>query len=405
MQPDKEMENLLSGLMVLDLADEKASFCSKLLADMGASVIKVEKPVGDSSRKIGPFWKNLPHPERSLFFSYNNTNKRGITLNLEHSAGKKIFLKLVQKADVIVETFPPGYLKELDIDFEVLRKVNPRLILVSVTGFGQSGPRINYKTCDLVVSAYGGQMYVCGSHDSSPLKAFGEQSYYTSSLYAAIGVLLGLRKRSLTGRGEHIDMSAQEAVVSTLEHLMVRFFYEHVIPKRTNTIYWNRSFCILPCKDGHILMTPFQHWKSLIGWLATENMAEDLEDKRWLNQDYRLSHLDHIIEVLQRWTRSHTTRELFHLGQLMGFPWAPVQSAKDILKCPQLKARRFFIDVDHAEFGTSVRYPYLPYKSSRFFRKQIKRAPFRGQDNHQIYREELGLSEKDLEELVSMGAI
>ena len=405
MQPDKEMENLLSGLMVLDLADEKASFCSKLLADMGASVIKVEKPAGDSSREIGPFWKNLPHPEGSLFFSYNNTNKRGITLNLEHSAGKKIFLKLVQKADVIVETFPPGYLKELDIGFEVLRKVNPRLILVSVTGFGQSGPRINYKTCDLVVSAYGGQMYVCGSHDSSPLKAFGEQSYYTSSLYAAIGVLLGLRKRALTGRGEHIDMSAQEAVVSTLEHVMVRFFYEHVIPKRTNTVYWNRSFCILPCKDGHILMTPFQHWESLIGWLATENMAEDLEDKRWLNQDYRLSHLDHIIEVLQRWTRSHTTRELFHLGQLMGFPWAPVQSAKDILKCPQLKARRFFIDVDHAEFGTSVRYPYLPYKSSRFFRKQIKRAPFRGQDNHQIYREELGLSEKDLEELVSMGAI
>ena len=405
MRAENQGKNLLSGLRVLDLADEKASFCSKLLADMGASVIKVEKPQGDPSRSIGPFWKNSPHPERSLPFWYNNTNKRGITLNVEHSAGKRIFLKLVQNADVVIETLSPGYLRELGIGFEVLRTVNPRLILVSVTGFGQTGPRSTYRPCDLVVSAFGGQMYVSGSPDTPPLKAFGEQSHYTASLYAAIAVLMALRKRSLSGKGEHIDISAQEAVVSTLEHVMVRFFYEGTIPKRTGSIHWNHSFCILPCKDGHMLITPLQQWETLVGWMAGENMAEDLEDERWLDQEYRLKHFDHIIEVLQKWTRSHTAEELFELGQLMGFPWAPVQSPRDALKSPQLKARTFFLDVDHPESGTSVRYPHVPYKSSRSLGKRWKRAPSRGQDNARIYREELGLSDKDLEELASLTAI
>ena len=399
MKAENQGNNLLSGLKVLDLADETASFCSKLLADMGASVIKVEKPQGDSSRRIGPFWKNSPHAEGSLFFWYNNTNKRGITLNLAHSTGKKIFLKLVQKADAVIETFPPGYLKELGLGFEALRAVNPRLILVSVTGFGQTGPRSSYKTCDLVASAFGGQMYVSGSPDTPPLKAFGEQSHYTASLYAAIGLLMALRKRSLSGRGDHIDISAQEAVISTLEHVMVRFFYEGTIPRRTGNIHWNHSFCILPCRDGHILITPLQQWETLVGWMAGENMAEDLGDARWLNQEYRLNHFDHIIEVLQKWTRSHTADELFQLGQLMGFPWAPVQSPRDVLKNPQLKARTFFIDVNHPEFGTAARYPHVPYKSSRSLGKRWKRAPSRGQDNAQIYRGELGFSDRDLEEL------
>jgi crotonobetainyl-CoA:carnitine CoA-transferase CaiB-like acyl-CoA transferase len=405
MQAENQGENLLSGLRVLDLADETASFCSKLLADMGASVIKVENPQGDSSRRIGPFCKNSPHPERSLFFWYNNTNKRGITLNLEQSAGKKIFLKLVQRTDTVIETFPPGYLKNLGIDFEVLRAVNPRLILVSVTGFGQTGPRSTYTPCDLVASACGGQMYVSGSPDTPPLKASGEQSHYSASLYAAIGVLMALRKRSLSGKGEHIDISAQEAVVSTLEHVMVRFFYEGMIPKRTGNIHWNHSFCILPCKDGHILITPLQQWETLVGWMAGENMAGDLEDERWLNQEYRLKHFDHIIKILKKWTKSHPAKELFHLGQLMGFPWAPVQSPEEVLKSPQLKARRFLIDVDHPESSASVRYPHVPYKSSRALGKRWKRAPLRGEDNVQVYREELGLSEKDLEELASINVI
>ncbi len=280
MQVKGENGGLLNGIHVLDLADEKASFCSKLLADMGAYVIKVERPGGDPSREIGPFLGNSPHPERSLFFYHNNTNKLGITLNLEHSAGREIFCRLIKRTDIVVETFPPGYLKGLDLDFEVLEEINPKLILVSVTGFGQDGPRNQYKSCDLVASAYGGSMYVSGSPSTPPLKPFGEQSYYTSSLFTAIGILLALRKRIHSKKGEHIDISLQEAVVSTLDHVMVRYFYEKFVSKRQEGLSWNNTSCILPCKNGYIFITLFQQWETLVEWMESEGMAEDLTDPK-----------------------------------------------------------------------------------------------------------------------------
>ena len=182
------------------------------------------KTRGHPSRGIGSFWGNSPHPERSLFFSYHNTNKRSITLNLETRDGREIFLRLAKKADVVVETFPPGTLKELGMGFDILSNINPGLILVSVTGFGQTGPRSEYKCCDLVASASGGQMYISGSPSTPPLKPFGEQSYYAASLYAAIGILLALRSRRQTGKGDRIDISLEEVFVSTLDHVMVRYF-------------------------------------------------------------------------------------------------------------------------------------------------------------------------------------
>jgi crotonobetainyl-CoA:carnitine CoA-transferase CaiB-like acyl-CoA transferase len=172
-EPKGEKVGFLKGIQVLDLADEKASFCSKLLADLGARVIKIEKPGGDSSRRIGPFLGNSPHPEKSLFFYYNNTNKMGITLNLEHEEGKGIFLRLVKKTDIVIETFRPERLKAIGLGFDVLSRENPKLILVSVTGFGENGPRSQYKSCDLVASAFGGQMYVSGSPLTLLLKPLG----------------------------------------------------------------------------------------------------------------------------------------------------------------------------------------------------------------------------------------
>jgi benzylsuccinate CoA-transferase BbsE subunit len=331
MEVHRQEEGLLNGVRVLDLADEKASFCSKLLADMGACVIKVERPGGDPSRRMGPFGGDSPHPEKSLLFEYHNTNKRGITLNLEHPEGKEIFFRLLKRNDIVVETFPPGHLKDLGLGFEVLNEVSQKIILVSVTGFGQEGPRSRFKSCDLVASAFGGQMYVSGSPSSPPLKAFGEQPYYTASLFAAIATLLALRKRATSGKGEHIDISLQEAVASTLEHVIVRYFYEQIIPKRQGGLHWDRSFCILPCKEGHLFMAPFQQWETLVEWMNNEGMAEDLRDEKYREEAYRLSQYDHIVEVLERWTRTHTTDELFQPGQLMRFPWAPVLSPKETL--------------------------------------------------------------------------
>ena len=397
--------SLLKGLRVLDLADEKASFCSKLLADMGAYVIKVEKPGGDSSRDIGPFWNDTPHPEKSLFFWYHNTNKRGITLNIEHNSGREIFCRLLKKTDIVVETFPPGYLKELGLGFEVLRDINPKLILASVTGFGQNGTRKHYQSCDLVASAMGGQMYVSGSPSTSPLKPFGEQSYYTASLFAAISILLALQKRKKSRTGEHIDISLQEAVTSTLEHVMVRYFYDHTIPTRQGNLYWNNEFCIVPCKDGFIRVTLLQQWETLVEWLDSEGMAGDLMDNKWADEEYRLQHLDLIIEVLKRWTKTHTTSELFEMGQLMGFPWAPVTPPREVVESPQLKDRRFFVPVDHPKFQTCTNYPRLPYQFASPMVKQWRRAPLIGEDNIRVFQGEIGLSKKEIKTLTSEGAI
>ena len=397
--------SLLHGIRVLDLADEKASFCPKLLADMGASVIKIEPRRGDSSRAIGPFWNNTPHPERSLFFWYHNTNKLSITLNLKNRRGKEIFCKLLKTSDIVVETFPPDYLKELGLGFEVLIKLNPRLILVSVTGFGQSGPRKHYRSCDLVASAMGGQMYVSGAPSTPPLKPFGEQSYYTASLFAAVGILLALRKRRQSGSGVHIDISLQEAIASTLEHVLVRYFYDHTIPTRQGSLYWNNEFCIVPCKDGSILITLVRQWETLVELMDSEGMAGDLVDKKWTDEQYRLTHLDHIIEVVKRWTQTHTTHELFETGQRMGFPWAPVASPKDVIKSAQIKARKFFREGYHPEMNASLKYPGFPYRFSSLPSKQWRRAPSIGEDNTRIYQKELGLSKKERQRLSSEGAI
>jgi benzylsuccinate CoA-transferase BbsE subunit len=398
-------KGILEGIQILDLADEEASFCSKLLADLGARVIKIEKPGGDPCRKAGPFLENPLNPARGLSFLHNNTNKLGITLNLEHEDGKEIFLKLLQKTDVLVETFPPGSIRQKGFGFDVLSRVNLRLIHVSVTGFGESGPRSQYKSCDLVASAFGGQMYVTGSPSTPPLKPFGEQSYYTASLFAAVSILLALRKRGRIGKGEHIDISLQESAVSALDHVMVRYFHEKTVAKRQGRVYWNHSFCILACKDGHILLAPFQQWDTMIEWMDSEGMAEDLKDEKYREEEYRTPGINHILEVLERWTKTHTVQELFESGQLMRFPWAPIYSLKEVLNNPQLKERGFFIDVEHPELKRSISYPGSPYKLSCSSTDQWKRAPLIGEDNVRIYQGELGVSDEELRRLSSLNVI
>lgn len=395
----------LAEIRVLDLADEKGSFCSKILADLGACVIKVERPGGDASRGIGPFGSNPSQSSTSLSFAYNNTNKLGITLSLKHEEGKKLFLRLIQRSDVLVETFPPGFLDELGLGYESITAGNKKLILASISGFGQSGPRKSYKSCDLVAAAMGGQMHICGAPSAAPLKAFGEQSFFTSSLFAAVGILLALRKRATSGRGDHIDVSLQESVVSTLEHVMLRYFHDQVVPGRRRDRHWSDSFCVLPCRDGFIHITPFMQWETLVGLLDREGMAEDLKEEEWRDEDYRSKNADHVLDVLQEWTKRHGVSELFELGQLLRLPWAPVESPAQILKNPQLIARNFFSASARAEHEGVLSHAGSPYKFSSVQFPAPAPAPIPGQHNVHIYGQELGLSREELEKLSSIGAI
>jgi crotonobetainyl-CoA:carnitine CoA-transferase CaiB-like acyl-CoA transferase len=404
LEMEEKRERALEGIQVLDLANEKASFCSKLLGDIGAKVIKVEKPGGDCSRKIGHFAENGLDPGEGLLFYHNNSNKLGITLNLEDDQGKEIFLKLLNKTDVVIETFDPGYLQGIGLGFDVLRIKFPKLIWVSVTGFGSKGPHSQYKSCDLIATACGGQMSVNGLPSTPPLKSYGLQSYYSASLFAAVGILIALRKRGKKGEGEHIDISLQESVLATLDHVMVRFFYEKTIAQRQGGQYWNHNFYILPCRDGHILMSPFQQWETLVEWMEAEGMAEDLGDIKYREEDCRLSHIDHIIPILKRWVKTHTKEELFEKAQLMHFPWAPVNSLKEVLRNSQLEARKFFIDVEHPSTGKKIPFPSSPYRLGSPFSRR-NRSPLIGEDNALVYRGDLGISEEEYQRLLSLNVI
>jgi len=331
--------SILSGCRVLDLTDEKGSLGSRYLADMGAEVIRLEKP------------------GRSADFHWENLGKRLITLDIELKQGQKVFRRLLETADVLVESRPPGYLDSLGLGYSSLSKLNPRLIMVSITPFGQTGPYRDYKSCDIVASAMGGQLYLDGQPGSPPLKPFGSQSYYLASIFAAIGVMLALLSRHSSGRGQHIDISLQECAAAALDHVLVRYFYQGEVAKRQGSLHWNNAFRIFPCKDGYVLLSLLYQWETLVEWLESEGMAEDLTDSKWRDRDYRLQHIDHVIEALERWTKKHPAAGLVEKGQSMRFPWAEVASIPQLLASPQLKARGFWTEIEHPVTGKKFKFP------------------------------------------------
>jgi len=383
------IDGALSGYRVLDLTDDKGTLCAKLLADMGAQVIRLEKPGTNTAG--------------SLFFWETNVGKFDITLDIEVKQGQEIFKRLVKAAQVVVESYPPGYLEAFGLGYPELSKINPQLVMASITGYGQSGPYRDYKSCDMVASALGGQMYVCGEPEMPPLKPFGNQAYYSACLFGAIGILLALWNRHGSGRGQHIDISAMDCVAATLDHVLVRYFYEGVVARRQGSLHWNNAFRIFPCQDGYILLSLFQQWETLVEWLEAEGKAEDLIDGKWWSREEQLEQLDHVIEVLERWTRSHKVAELVEKGQLMHFPWAEVTSIPGLVASPQLAERNFFVEVEN--LGRKYKYPGAACKLSRSPWQVGDRVSGIGEHNMDIYHRELGLSMEEIEALVKEGVI
>jgi len=331
--------SILSGCHVLDLTDAKGRLCSRCLADMGAEVIRLEKP----GKSAGFHWEDL--------------GKRSVTLDIELKRGQQVFRRLAKTADVLVESHPPGYLDALGLGYNQLSKLNPRLIVASITAFGQSGPYSGYKSSDIVASAMGGQLYLNGQPGSPPLKPFGSQSYYLASIFAAIGVMLALWHRHSSGKGQHIDISLQECAAAALDHVLVRYFYQGEVAKRQGSLHWNNAFRVFPAKDGYILLSLLYQWETLVEWLESEGMAGDLTESKWRDRDYHLEHIDHVIEVLERWTKTHPAAELVEKGQAMRFPWAEVASVPELLASPQLKARGFWAEIGHPETGEKLKFP------------------------------------------------
>lgn len=410
---------MLSLYRVLDLTNENGFLCGKILADLGADVIKLEPPGGDPARAIGPFYKDIPNPEGSLLWLAYNTSKRGITLNLETRDGRQIFKKLIRTTDFVIESFLPGYMDGLGLGYSSLGKINKRLIMTSITLFGQSGPYKDYKSSDLIAMAMGGLMYSIGDSDRAPLRFSLEQTYPQAGAQAAMATLIAHNYCRTSGEGQHIDVSIQECVTSMLEHRYHFLGYGEEGSDRRRGQRVMRGggktapLHIWPCKDGYVCWRVFSaaqgpKTKALVEWMREEGMGGKLNQVDWEVVDFgRLSQeqLDAWEEEFGKFFLTHTKAELQReamKGDIMLFP---VNTIEDLFKDEQLATRNFWVEVKHAEIGYTLTFPGAPYKLEQPLWRISQRAPLIGEHNLEIYQGELGFSREELGTLKQAGVI
>jgi crotonobetainyl-CoA:carnitine CoA-transferase CaiB-like acyl-CoA transferase len=395
----------LEGLEVLDISENiSGPYCTKLLGSFGAEVIKIEHPDGgDPSRKSGPFLNDTPHPERSALFLYLNTNKKSITLDLSSETGAKLFKKMAAEADVLVENFPPGKMRQWRLDYETLNKINSRLVMVSITDFGQTGPYRDFKGGRLVNNAISGYMYLNGDPKREPLAGGGEQPAYQGGINAYVGVMAALLMRHRTGKGQHIDVSIHECMSTIHQFNVNRYIFSKKIQTRVGNRYMSsHPITLYSCKDGLVSIAPSsdEQGENLLLMMGMEHL---LEDPRFQTGLHRLANADAFDEEVKPWFRDRTRKEIVELGQAWRVPVAYVNNMADILDDPQYKARGFWEKIDHPEAGT------LPYAAAPFKMSETpahpERAPLLGEHNQEIYRKRLGLSPKEMDQLRSNGII
>ena len=401
----------LDGVRVLDLAGPPGVYCGKLLADLGADVIRVEPPGGDESRRLEPYYRDEPSPESSLFHWHFNANKRGITLNLETTGGRRLFQRLAELSQIIVETFKPGHLAGLGIGYESLREINPGLVFVSITPFGQTGPYSGFDGGELISQASGGLLWMCGWPDRPPVMMGGRPALHQASAEAAAGALIAFYDAEQSGDGRHVDVSMQACMPMTLMTSVLDFY---VTGARRQPRIGNRQGRPLngmfACADGHVDFRfrgrPGQ-WERFVAWLDSAGMAEDLSEPRWLDRDFRdlPESVTHINDVFQRFLMRLTREEAMDLGQRGGYEVGAVYSAEDILRDPQLEARQFWVDVEHEELGSSFRYPGGPYVLSETPWQLRRRAPLLAEHNGDVYGGVLGMASGEIAALSNIGVI
>ncbi|HVA23620.1 MAG TPA: CoA transferase [Chloroflexota bacterium] len=333
----------LDGIRVFDLADEKGLPCTKFLADAGADVIKIEPPCGDATRARTPFAGGTPHPERSLYFLHNNANKRGITLNLETSGGQALFRELAKSADVVVETFKPGTMEGWGLGYEALAAINPRIIVTSITLFGQTGPWRDYSGDELTAFALGGLMALSGEPGGPPCVAPGELSCGVASMHAALATQMALFHRRRTGRGQYIDVSVAEAAAHAGSYVVPLYSYHKTKPERISHL----EHCpelhhdLYRCKDGwvRLFILANNHWKAFVEWLGS---PPELCDPAYDDRRVRTADMARLTPVIEAFCMRHTKRELYIEGQAHHLAVTPVSTPAELVESEQTTARGFF---------------------------------------------------------------
>jgi crotonobetainyl-CoA:carnitine CoA-transferase CaiB-like acyl-CoA transferase len=410
---------MLSPYRVLDLTDEKGFACGLALADLGADVIKVEPPGGHPGRNIGPFYGSVPHSEKSLYWFAFNAGKRGVTLNIESDKGREILKSLIEKADFVIESFAPGYLDGLGLDYSRLKEINPRIILTSITPFGQSGPYRDYKTSDIVSMALGGYVYLTGDSDRPPVRIGFPQAYLHGGMAGAAGAMIAHYHRQLTGRGQWVDVSIQEACAWIPPDSAIFWEMNQLLEKRHGGVRVRpttgaRMRRIWRCQDGYVSFDLYggrlarNFMSPLVAWMEEEGQApEFLKQIDWDTFDYSKVSPEVVEEVsrpVEAFFLRHTREELWNGGLARRCCVYPVATPRDVAASPQLLERGYWVDLPHPELETSVRYPGSCIRASETVSGPRHRGPLIGEHNLEVYAE-LGLSKEELVMLSQAGII
>lgn len=414
-------DGILSSYRVLDLTDEKGFLCGKILAELGADVVKIEPPGGDRARRFGPFYHGQPQPEKGLYWLAFNAGKKGITLNLECCDGREIFKKLVKKAHFLIESFHPGYMDSLGLGYAQMEKINPSLVMTSITPFGQKGPQEDYLASDLICLSLGGLVYVTGDEDRPPVRISFPQAYLHGALEAAAGSMMASFWRQKTGQGQQVDVSITGSIhmVGTYPHIYWDM-EKRSERRRGSMIPWGTGTgagrpAIYSCKDGFITFIIYggsvgaKSNSELVKWMDGEAIApEFLKKIDWAKYDLLKAtqeELNSFARAFGEFFKKHTKEELIKGSLQRDMMLYPVATVKDILEDPQLKDRAFWQEVRHPELGESFLYPGPFAKFSESPLSKLPRAPSIGEHNMEIYRDEMGFSLEQITALKEIGAI
>ena len=394
----------LTGYRVLDLGGPLSLHCTKLLADMGADVIKVEAPSGDESRRVPPFKDDVPHPEKSLYFLHFNTNKRGITLDVEKPDGRAILLELCKKADVVIETYRPSRAQELRLTYQDLSAVNPALIVASITPFGQSGPWKDYKANDMAGIALGNLLYLAGEPGEPPLQPPGEIAYGMASTYGAFGIAVALYHRLESGKGQHIDVSMHECGGHIAGYFIPNFGYTGEKPARASRKGEETDlYDPYQTKNGYarIFIIPIEQWRRLVDWMGKPAAIAGPEFEKMA---FRRKHPEIVVGAIAEFCARHTKEELYEQGQKRRIAVTPINTAGEFIEMEQTKARGLFVDMEHPVIGKYKQFGVVP-RLMETPGAIHRSAPLLGEHNKEVFIGDLGMNNDDLVALRAEGVI
>lgn len=394
------MTAALEGVRVLDLSRFIAGpLCCQILGDMGAEVIKLERPGGEDARRHQPHFNG-----HSIYTMIYNRNKHGITLDTRHPDARAVLEGLVAKIDVVVENYRPGTLERMGLPYERMRELNPRVVLTSISGFGQTGPNRDRALFDAIAQAASGLMSLTGAPDGEPMMAGTFISDCVSAFYGAIGTLVALHARERTGAGQHVDVSCVDAMFTCLNTHPSAYAMLGTVPHRSG----NRDQITVPANvfetsDAYLYLHAGTN--ALFPRLAQAMGRPELaQDPRFLDQGRRLENVEALEAIVRGWTLSLTTEQVAAALEQAGVPFSKVLSVPEIVESPQVAARDMLIEVEHPEIGT-MQLPGIPIKLSGTPGTVRKPPPIPGEDNEAVYGGLLGMHDDDIAALRSAGVI